>query len=352
MMWLTWRQARLQATVLAGIVAAFGLLLLVTGPHLVTLYRDSSFAACPSNCSGDAGNFLNQLAGAPPYHLVYLLGALLIILLPVVIGLFWGAPLIARELESGSYRLAWNQTVTRERWLAVKLGVLGLASMAVAGLLSLILGWWASPIDHAAAIQGAGGFQSRFFPLDFGTRGIVPIGYAAFAFALGVLIGLLIKRTIPAMAVTLAVLAGVLIAMPLGIRPHLISPVRQTSALTVASFRGLNATPVAGGGMGQLQTVYTAAPNLPGAWVYSTVTTSASGSGHLGTVPPACQPGNVGNGPQACFSALAAKHLKEVTTYQPADRYWTFQWLELGIFLTAAILLAWACFWLIRRKLS
>jgi ABC-type transport system involved in multi-copper enzyme maturation permease subunit len=349
MMWLTWRQARLQTLATAALLAAFAILLLATGPHLVTLYRDSSFAACHANCSQYASNFLNQLATGSVYHLIYLLGALLIVLLPVVIGLFWGAPLIAREVESGSYRLAWNQSVTRERWLAVKLGVLGLTSMALAGLFSLALSWWASPIDHAAAVGASGGFQQRFFPTLFGARGVVPIGYAAFAFALGVLIGLLIKRTIPAMAVTLAVTATVLIAMPLGIRPHLITPVRTTTALTAANIQGLSASPGPGGG--QLQTVFAGSPDLPGAWVLSTQVTTASGSANLGRMPVACQPTN-SSGPQACFSALAAKHLKQVVTYQPADRYWDFQWLELGIFLTVAILLAWGCFWLIRRRLS
>ncbi|HWG15116.1 MAG TPA: ABC transporter permease [Streptosporangiaceae bacterium] len=349
MMWLTWRQARLQTLATAALLAAFAILLLATGPHLVTLYRDSSFAACHANCSQYASNFLNQLATGSVYHLIYLLGALLIVLLPVVIGLFWGAPLIAREVESGSYRLAWNQSVTRERWLAVKLGVLGLTSMALAGLFSLALSWWASPIDHAAAVGASGGFQQRFFPTLFGARGVVPIGYAAFAFALGVLIGLLIKRTIPAMAVTLAVTAAVLIAMPLGIRPHLITPVRTTTALTAANIQGLSASPGPGGV--QLQTVFAGSPDLPGAWVLSTQVTTASGSANLGRMPVACQPPNSG-GPQACFSALAAKHLKRVVTYQPADRYWDFQWLELGIFLTVAILLAWGCFWLIRRRLN
>jgi ABC-type transport system involved in multi-copper enzyme maturation permease subunit len=352
MIWLTWRQFRTQAIVTAGLVAVFGIVLLATGPHLVTLYRDSSFATCHTNCGQDAGNFLNQLATNPPYHLIYLLGALLISLLPVVFGLFWGAPLIARELDSGSYRLAWNQSVTREHWLAVKLAVPGLASMALAGLMSLFLGWWASPIDHAAQVGASGGFQERFFPTIFDARGIVPIAYAAFAFALGVLIGLLIRRTIPAMAVTLGVVIVVLLAMPLGIRPHLIAPVHQATPLTAASIHGLNGTPGSGGGMGQLEEVFTASPNLPGAWVYSTRTTTASGSTNLGMVPTACQPGNIGNGPQACFSALAGRHYKEVVTYQPADRYWTFQWLEFGIFLTVAILLAWTCFWFIRRRLS
>jgi hypothetical protein len=347
MMWLTWRQARVQTLVTAALVAAFGILLLATGPHLVTLYRDSGFAACHRDCGQSAGNFLNQLATSTPYHLIYLLGALLIVFLPVVIGLFWGAPLIAREVESGSYRLAWNQTITRERWLAVKLGVLGLSSMALAGLLSLALSWWASPIDHAAEVGASGGFQQRFFPTLFGARGVVPICYAAFAFALGVLIGLLIKRTIPAMAVTLAVVAAVLIAMPLAIRPHLITPVHDTTALTSANIQGL-ATDVHGSHLQVFATTATA----PGAWVLSTQVTTTSGSTDLGAMPAACQPSSFNSGPKACYSALAQKHLKQVVSYQPASRYWTFQWLEFGIFLTVAILLAWACFWLIRRRLS
>jgi ABC-type transport system involved in multi-copper enzyme maturation permease subunit len=346
MMWLAWRQARTQTLVTAALVAVFAILLLATGPHLVTLYRDSSFAACHHNCGQDASNFLNQLASTAPYHLIYLLGALLLVLLPVVIGLFWGAPLIAREVESGSYRLAWNQTVTRERWLAVKLGVLGLTSMALAGLLSLVLGWWASPIDHAAAVGGAGGFQERFFPTIFGARGVVPIGYAAFAFALGVLVGLLIRRTIPAMAVTLAVVAAALIVMPLAIRPHLMNPVRTSVALTTAGIQGL-ATNKSGG---DLQ-VFAASPALPGAWILSNQVTTASGATNLGAMPAACQP-SANGGPQACFGALAQKHLKQAVSYQPASRYWTFQWLEFGIFLTVGILLAWASFWLIRRRLS
>ncbi len=272
---------------------------------------------------------------------------MLLVLLPVVIGLFWGAPLIARELESGSYRLAWNQSVTRERWLAVKLGVLGLTSMALAGLLSLALSWWASPMDHAAEVGSSGGFQQRFFPTLFGARGVVPIGYAAFAFALGVLIGLLIRRTVPAMAVTLAVVAAALVAMPLGIRPHLITPVRDTTRADLGQHpgagHGREREPPAG--------VRGLRPRRP--------------------APGCCPPGHHGvrvhqprdragrlpavverPGPKACFGALAQRHYQQVTTYQPASRYWAFQWLESGIFLTVAILLAWACFWLIRRRLS
>jgi ABC-type transport system involved in multi-copper enzyme maturation permease subunit len=348
MIWLTWRQFRFQAVIMAALLALFGLLLLITGPHLASVAQASGFAACHSGCATYAQNFFSELN--PPYHLVYLLGAVLISALPAVIGLFWGAPLIARELDSGTFRLAWNQSVTRERWLATKLAVLGLASVAAAGVLSLILGWWASPLDRAAAISSQGGYESRFFPAVFGTRGIAPLGYAAFAFALGLLIGLLIRRTIPAMGLTLALIAAVQIAFPLAIRPHLISPVRETSIVTAAAIDGISINQNGSNTQVQAQT-----PNLPGAWVYSSHVVNRAGSANLGTLPSSCpQPGGgpPAGGFQECQQALAAEHLRQVTTYQPANRYWTFQALEFGIYLTAAILLASGCFWAIRRWLS
>jgi hypothetical protein len=69
---------------------------------------------------------------------------------PAVIGIFWGAPLIARELETGTFRLAWTQSITRTRWLAVKLALTGLVAMAVTEALGLMYGWWAAPIAQAA----------------------------------------------------------------------------------------------------------------------------------------------------------------------------------------------------------
>jgi len=66
----------------------------------------------------------------------------IILVVPALLGIFWGAPLVANELETGTYRLAWTQSVTRKRWLAAKLGLVGLWSMAVAGLLSFIVTLW------------------------------------------------------------------------------------------------------------------------------------------------------------------------------------------------------------------
>jgi hypothetical protein len=117
-------------------------------------------------------------------------------LVPALVGVFWGAPLIARELETGTHRLAWNQSVPRRRWLAVKLAVLGLASMAVAGTLSALLTWAAAPVDQVAG--------DRFNTILFGARGVAPIGYAAFGFMFGAVTGLLVRRTFGDIAVCLS----------------------------------------------------------------------------------------------------------------------------------------------------
>ena len=134
----------------------------------------------------------------------------LLLAVPLLIGMFWGAPLISREFETGTFRLAWTQGVTRTRWLAVKLGLVGVASMAVAGLLSLMVTWWSSPLDRVEM----GPFAT------FDQRDLVPIGYAAFALRVGVTAGVLIRRTLPAMAATLVGFVAT----------HLLQPLRAPEA--------------------------------------------------------------------------------------------------------------------------
>ena len=132
-------QLRAQAITAAVAVTAFAVLLAVTGPHLASMYAASGLQGCRStNCSQLASSFLQQVDSTGPYATVSLLSIILIGLTPAVIGLFWGAPLIARELETGTSDLAWSQSVSRTRWLAVKLAVGGLAAMTVTEALSLL----------------------------------------------------------------------------------------------------------------------------------------------------------------------------------------------------------------------
>jgi ABC-type transport system involved in multi-copper enzyme maturation permease subunit len=206
-----WLQARTQTAVAVAALAAAAILAAITGPRLLHFY-DANVATCQfsTDCASVTTVFLSS------YRWMQVAAPAVLLVLPALIGAFWGAPLIARELETGTFRLAWTQSVTRQRWLAVKLGLTGLASMAVAGLLSLILTWWFSPIDRVQ--------RNPLTPAMFGVRGITPIGYAAFAFALGVTAGVLIRRTVPAMAATIVVFTGVRLAFSLWVRPCLIAP--------------------------------------------------------------------------------------------------------------------------------
>ena len=87
--------------------------------------------------------------------ILYSLSVLVILIAPAIIGIFWGAPLIARELETGTCRLAWNQSITRTRWLTVKLVLIGVAAMAVTEAFSLLQTWWTAPIGKAVGLGGS-----------------------------------------------------------------------------------------------------------------------------------------------------------------------------------------------------
>ena len=124
MTWLTWRQFRAQAFTAIAALAVFAVLLAATGPHLASLYATSGISGCRAHQLRAPGQQLpQQLYAAGTYWVLYLLGVVIILLTPALIGLFWGAPLIARELETGTSALAWNQSITRTRWLAVKLAL-------------------------------------------------------------------------------------------------------------------------------------------------------------------------------------------------------------------------------------
>ncbi len=324
MTWLAWRQARMQIAVALAATAAVAVAAAAVGRGDDTLRLWLS---------------------------------VLVVVAPGILGVFWGAPLVAGELESGSFRLAWTQDVSRARWLVARLAVSGLAAIAVAGLASWFVTWWAGPLDRAGMNQ----FGS------FDSRGIVPVGYAAFAFALGVLLGTLLRKTVPAMAATLVAFTAARLAFRLLARPRLLPPVIRVLALNPAT------TGYGSSGFLPLMpasTLQPAAPDLPNAWVTSIAIVNGQGKGlTAGELASACPgigdraaggaPGTGGSGHvrapqgvvtamQECVARIAATY-HEVVTYQPASRYWPLQWYELCVFLAAALLLAGACAWRVRR---
>jgi ABC-2 family transporter protein len=223
MTWLIWRQFRTQAIAGYAALAAAAVVLALTGPrlaHLASLHLN----VFDQLTSTDRGLFYG--------------GIVVVALAPALMGAFWGAPLVARELESGTYRLAWSQSVTRTRWLAMKLGFIASAAAAAAGLLSWAVTWWSDPIDGAVG-NAHGSLPSRLTPVSFAMRGIAPIGYAVFAVALGVTLGIVLRRTLVAMALTLAVFTALQLAVPQWVRPHLLAPVSATVTISEATVDGL-----------------------------------------------------------------------------------------------------------------
>jgi ABC-type transport system involved in multi-copper enzyme maturation permease subunit len=347
MIWLTWRQFRMQALVIFAVVGALGIVMAVTGPHLLDLYN------------ADKVHFLDQIGLDGINKLLYLAGQALLYAAPPIIGAFWGAPLIARELETGTHRLVWNQSITRHRWLATKLGLTGLAAMAVTGLLSLAVSWWSSPIDRAVGNGTQSGLFNlpRIVPAIFGARGVVPIGYAAFAFALGVAVGLVLRRSVVAIAVTLAAVAAVQIVMPLTLRSHLVAPVQTDVTITATNIRSfmLDGPDPATAQVGRIDV----SAGGPGDWMLSNRTINAAGQ-LVGVMPSwvrGCGPQPRGaegipQSSQACFSRLADEGYRQRVIYQPASHFWALQWRETGILFAVALLLTGFCFWRIRRDLS
>jgi ABC-2 family transporter protein len=345
----TWLQFRMQAIVALAALATFAVVLLATGPHLASLYTESGITSCHGGtpCGTAASAFLSRLADTSPYPLVYVLGVGLILAAPAIIGIFWGAPLIAREFEAGTYRLAWTQSITRTRWLVVKLALTGLAAMAVTEALSFMQVWWADPIGKArnlaASVPGlphpfTGGPLSSWI---FATHGITPLGYAAFGFALGTVVGALIRRTVPAMAVTLAIFAAAQIAMPIWVRPHLIPP-HQTVVSGPSFFES------AGLSVGTLEA--SIVPGQPGAWILASTAINAAGQS-VSRIPAPCLSPLQGKGGSPNLGAcLASRGIRESITYQPASRYWPFQWIETAIFLALALTLAGICLWRLGRR--
>jgi hypothetical protein len=371
MIWLTWRQFRPQAIAAAVALGLVAIVLAITRSGLVASYSAAGLHACHANCAADASIFLDRIGNLD--HVLFFGGVFLLVAAPALIGLFWGAPLIAHEVEDGTHRIAWNQSITRTRWTLVKLGLVGLAAIATAGLLSLMVTWWAGPIDaaslaggtaqaaatggHGAHITFSGFAEARIDPVIFDARGVAPLGDAALAFALGVTAGVLLRRTLSAMAVALVAFVAIQVLVPNFVRPHLLPPAHFTAPVSVQREQ---ISTNAGSGLSTMQ--LTESFTKPGAWVLSDTVITPSGAPSPNVVmtpagpvlappPTACLPTpGFGISASGCRKAVDAMHLRQSVTYQPASRFWPLQWIETGIYLLLAAGLGCVCLWQVRRR--
>jgi hypothetical protein len=350
--WLAWRQFRTPAYIVLGALAVVAVVLGVTGPHLVHLY-DTVVKTCKAN--NDCGSV--EASFSKRYRLLQGLSTVLVVF-PALLGVFWGAPLVAREMESGTFRLAWTQSVTRRRWFLTRVGLVSLAAMVATGLFSLMVTWWSSPLDKVSD-----------YPFGtFDQRDIVPIGYALFAVTLGVCAGAVIRRSLPAIGATLVGFLGVGLVVTDWVRPRLASALRVTTPFELPS--PTRQGPSIGGGVNSADwAVSNSIVNPQGRVVLTDNNFGfrllADGKTEFVGVgvcpnkippPPAVGTGFSTHGGPAANGALhkcvASFHLRDIVTYQPVSRYWSFQWYELTIYVALAVVLGATSYWWVRRRLS
>jgi hypothetical protein len=311
MAWVTWRQHRASLAGVAVLLGALAVYLWLTGLQM----HHAEAAYChPASSLGCAINFTGRFGETA------ILVSIALQAVPALIGAFIGAPVLARELETGTFRYAWTQGIGRLRWTVGKLVPLAVAVTAMAGAFTVLFAWYNQP-------WVAAGYVSPFSARVFGLLGVAFAAWTLAAFAIGVLAGMLIRRAVPAIAATLAVYAGLAFTTGLWLREHYITP------------------------------LVTRSPNPPGsAWAISgwytkggTFAFGDHGNGIASTVRQLC--GGPCRGTRVSLEQLLGQHgYTHWTSYQPGSRFWPFQWIEGGWLLVLSVLLIAVTVWLVRRR--
>ena len=328
--WVTWRQHR---TGLAGVAVFLGALAVCL--WLAGLKLHHVFAAATAACSpaGSASAACYDLSTSIIGTNGFLSNGFMLQAVPPLIGAFVGAPVLARELETGTFRYAWTQGFGRWRWALAKLAPLAIVLAAATGALTVLLSWYYQPY-FATVNQNLGlSDATPFAPGLFDLRGITFAAWTLVAFAIGSLAGMLIRRVVPAIAAALAAYAGVAFAAGAFLREHYLAPL-VTSNLNVPA----------------------------SAWIMSQWWTKGGRFAFAGFPPDSllnrfCPAGPAGPvGPhgkpkaEAIAGCLTPHGYTQWTSYHPASQFWPFQWIEGGWLLALSALLIAATVWLVRRR--
>jgi hypothetical protein len=300
MIWVSWRQSRSQAIACLGVLAALAIYAIVVSTSMRTAFSHDGLPAClarngGTNCPDAIQAFTNKFGSA-----VNVAFWSVLLIFPGLLGALIGAPLIARELEFGTWRLAWSQTVTRTRWLAVKLAIVTGGVIVFGAAITAVITWYRAPMDR---------LTGHFINNAYDYEGLVLTAYILCAFGFAVLAGLLIRRSIPAMVAAFVPWLAIRLVVEFVLRRHFEAP------LTFVQHCASPQSCMGGYGLGFIPPV----TRHIGDWV-------------LG-------PGG-GSGNQSGNSYL----------YQPADRFWTFQSIEAGIFVVLTAIALGAAIWVLHRR--
>lgn len=342
MNWFAWRQHRKQFLVFGLLLTAFAALLIPTGIHDWHMYRQAL-----SNCAQHPALYkCNDLADTlfpnQANSFVGITEAIGIFALPLLVGLFIGSPLLAREYEEGTNKLAWTQSISRRKWLTTQvLWILGFALLYGIAL-TLLVTWW-SRTTNAVALN-------RFVRGRFETQGLMPVTYSVFFTAVGAMAGAWFRKTLTALALTLGVSVLCMVAVGNWLRPYYMTPVTVTSPVGP----GANDAKIPQGAWiisrGNLlnnngKMVSFDLPNFPLRCQQIIQQMEGSNNGH-GVVIRKATPGS-GDPVDDCLNNAG---FHQIAKYQPSYRYWDFQRIEAGIYLGMTALAVGATYWLVLKR--
>lgn len=326
MIWTTWRQHRAEAWVGGAILAAACAAMLFVGSIARDRAKALGLPTClrqRRDCSDALGRLHDQFHWIPPLTLA-------LIALPVVAGMFWAAPLVSREFEAGTHRLAWTQSVSPLRWIKVKITLIFAVVTAAALGLGLLAIWTLDPLTAA--------FGGRFNSTWYDVQGIVPVACMLFALAVGVAASALMRRTIPAMVLTLV--AYLAARAPIHWLRWCFAP------LTTQRFTDPLASMLDNVTGSPRDSADIALPT--NAWLHNVSATGPSGQaisdneGNFDLLRRYCphlQPNPSRDGvlnPGACAARVHNLSLHQTITYQPASHFWLIQIIESAIYIGAA----------------
>jgi hypothetical protein len=331
MTWMTWRQHRGAAAVGAAVLTAIAAALVWLGITARSNVRHVGLSACVRNhldCSAALDHLQHQYHWLPPV-------AASLFALPLLAGMFWGAPLIAREIETGTYRLAWTQSISRMRWITTKLALV-LAATATATLaLGLLAVWAFRPLIPVLGNRFRGGW--------FDVQGVIPAAYMLFAIALGACIGAVWRKIIPAMAATIVGYAAIRIPIH-NLRREMLSPTVKTISFPLSTaVRKL---------IGGAPDILPSTGLSPSNWVVSTSVRGPDVDGAIGTHCPNLPRGAAihSHAVNSCLANIAGIKQQLVVHFIPAGRFWTLQAIEAAIFLVLTAVLVAVCIAVVVRS--
>jgi hypothetical protein len=338
MIWTTWRQHRAEAGVGVLILLALGAGLIAVGNIARARARGLGLPSCSSG-GGDCTKALDALHrdfhSIPPFTAA-------LVAFPLLAGMFWAAPLVSREYEAGTHRLAWTQSVSPLRWITLKILLIFGVVVAAAAAIGALVTWTLDPLTTA--------FGGRYNSTWYDIQGVVPVACMLFALAVGVAASAWIRHTIPAMAATLVVYAAARIPIH-WIRAHFWA----TSSITTSTpLSALLQDP-------QGDPRSTLASGMPtGGWFLKTTILDPSGHsvrsgvGNLDLLLRYCpdlpRRGPISDEARASCAPHLNGRLRAVTQYQPASHFWLLQAVESAIFLLAAAALVAAAVLAVTRR--